>query len=180
MGNILYDAVLQNSSKQFFRPGNPWSSQGAVGQAPRGQAERAVQVDVAAAVKKRVPVSVDLLGSVTPIASVSIKPRVDTEIRAVHFQDGTMVRQGDILFTLDSSALEAQLRQAEGNLAKDKAQLEGAEPDPIRPPGEEGAMVSLFNGKDLTGWDGDPRFWSVREGILRGETTLASAPVGTR
>jgi multidrug efflux system membrane fusion protein len=108
---------------------NPWSSQGAAGQAPRAQAERAVQVDVAAAVKKRVPVSVDLLGSVTPIASVSIKPRVDTEIRAVHFQDGTMVRQGDILFTLDSSALEAQLRQAEGNLAKDKAQLEGAERD---------------------------------------------------
>jgi multidrug efflux system membrane fusion protein len=108
---------------------NPWSSPEAVAQAPRGQAERAVQVDVAAAVKKRVPVSVDLLGTVTPIASVSIKPRVDTEIRAVHFQDGAMVRQGDILFTLDSSSLEAQLRQAEGNLAKDKAQLEGAERD---------------------------------------------------
>jgi multidrug efflux system membrane fusion protein len=108
---------------------NPWSSQGAVAQAPRGQTERAVQVDVAAAVKKRVPVSVDLLGTVTPIASVSIKPRVDTEIRAVHFQDGAMVRQGDILFTLDSSAVEAQLRQAEGNLAKDRAQLEGAERD---------------------------------------------------
>jgi multidrug efflux system membrane fusion protein len=108
---------------------NPWSSQGAVAQAPRGPGERAVQVDVAAAVKKRVPVSVDLLGTVTPIASVSIKPRVDTEIRAVHFQDGAMVRQGDILFTLDSSSLEAQLRQAEGNLAKDKAQLEGAERD---------------------------------------------------
>jgi multidrug efflux system membrane fusion protein len=108
---------------------NPWSSEGAVAQAPRGQAERAVQVDVAAAVKKRVPVSVDLLGTVTPIASVSIKPRVDSEIHAVHFQDGAMVRQGDILFTLDSSALEAQLRQAEGNLAKDRAQLEGAERD---------------------------------------------------
>jgi RND family efflux transporter MFP subunit len=40
-----------------------------------------------------------------------------------------MVRQGDILFTLDSSSLEAQLRQAEGNLAKDKAQLDGAERD---------------------------------------------------
>jgi multidrug efflux system membrane fusion protein len=108
---------------------NPWSSGGGAAQAPRGQAERAVQVDVAAAVKKRVPVSVDLLGTVTPIASVSIKPRVDSEIRAVHFQDGAMVRQGDILFTLDSSAIEAQLRQAEGNLAKDRAQLEGAERD---------------------------------------------------
>ena len=53
--------------------------------------------------------------------------------------------------------------------------LEAADPDPIRAPGDEGAFVSTFNGKDLTGWDGDPRFWSVRDGLLRGETTLASA-----
>jgi len=30
----------------------------------------------------------------------------------------------------------------------------------------------IFNGKDLTGWDGDPRLWSVQEGILRGQTAL--------
>jgi len=53
--------------------------------------------------------------------------------------------------------------------------LEAADPDPIKAPGNEQAFVSIFNGKDLTGWDGDPRFWSVRDGILRGETTLASA-----
>jgi multidrug efflux system membrane fusion protein len=108
---------------------NPWSPQGAVAQAPRGQAERAVPVDVAVAAKKRVPVRVDLLGSVTPIASVAVKTRVDTEILAVHFQDGATVRQGDILFTLDARATEAQLHQAEGMLAKDQAQLEGAERD---------------------------------------------------
>jgi multidrug efflux system membrane fusion protein len=106
---------------------NPWSPQGAVAQAPR--AERGVPVDVAVAVKKRVPVRVDLLGSVTPIASVAVKTRVDTEILGVHFQDGAMVRQGDILFTLDARATEAQLHQAEGTLAKDQAQLEGAERD---------------------------------------------------
>jgi multidrug efflux system membrane fusion protein len=108
---------------------NPWSPQGAVAQAPRGQAERAVPVDVAVAAKKRVPVRVDLLGSVTPIASVAVKTRVDTEILAVHFQDGATVQQGDILFTLDARATEAQLHQAEGMLAKDQAQLEGAERD---------------------------------------------------
>jgi len=36
----------------------------------------------------------------------------------------------------------------------------------------EPGFVSLFNGKDLTGWDGDPRLWSVRDGAIRGETTL--------
>ena len=39
-----------------------------------------------------------------------------------------------------------------------------------KPAGEPG-FVSIFNGKDLTGWDGDPRFWSVVDGFIRGRTT---------
>ncbi|MBN2452098.1 MAG: DUF1080 domain-containing protein, partial [Lentisphaeria bacterium] len=35
----------------------------------------------------------------------------------------------------------------------------------------EKGFVPLFNGKDLAGWDGDPRFWSVQNGVIRGETT---------
>lgn len=38
-------------------------------------------------------------------------------------------------------------------------------------PVEPAGMRAIFNGKDLTGWDGDPRLWSVRDGALRGETT---------
>jgi hypothetical protein len=38
--------------------------------------------------------------------------------------------------------------------------------------------VSIFNGKDLTGWDGDPRLWSVKEGVIRGQTTLANPARG--
>jgi membrane fusion protein, multidrug efflux system len=112
---------------------NPFASEASKAQAPARAVERAVPVDVAVAVKKALPVRVDLLGTVTPIASVAIKTRVDaTEIVGVHFQDGAMVRQGDILFTLDSRALQAQLHQAEGTLAKDQAQLEGAERDTRR------------------------------------------------
>ena len=43
--------------------------------------------------------------------------------------------------------------------------------EPVAAPAETGGMKVLFNGKDLTGWDGDPRFWSVKNGALRGETT---------
>jgi multidrug efflux system membrane fusion protein len=107
----------------------PWSSEGAVAQASRGQAERAVPVDVAQAVKKRVPVRIDLLGTVTPMASVAVKTRVDTAVESVKFQDGAEVREGDVLFTLDARQLEAQLHQAEGNLQRDQAQLEGAQRD---------------------------------------------------
>jgi hypothetical protein len=46
---------------------------------------------------------------------------------------------------------------------------------PQTAPAEPAGMRTVFNGKDLTGWDGDPRLWSVRDGALRGETT-AEAP----
>ena len=42
---------------------------------------------------------------------------------------------------------------------------------PQTAPAEEGGYVEAFNGKDLTGWDGDPRLWSVKNGAIRGETT---------
>jgi hypothetical protein len=41
---------------------------------------------------------------------------------------------------------------------------------PVTLPAESG-MTSIFNGKDLTGWSGDERLWSVRDGVIHGETT---------
>ena len=42
---------------------------------------------------------------------------------------------------------------------------------PKSAPPEPAGMQQLFSGKDLTGWDGDPRLWSIRDGVVRGETT---------
>lgn len=106
-----------------------WYPGGAVAQAPRQTAPREVPVEVTTAVKGRVAVRVETLGTVTPIASVAVKTRIDTEIVGVHFRDGAMVRQGEILFTLDARAIEAQIRQVEGLLAGAKAQLEQAQRD---------------------------------------------------
>lgn len=75
------------------------------------------------------PIRLSALGNVAPIASVAIKPRTDSEITAVHFSDGAVVKQGDVLLTLDNRAISAQILQAEGNVARDQAQLEGAERD---------------------------------------------------
>ena len=107
---------------------NMWSPLGAVAQAPV-PAERSVAVEVAPVTAKIVPLQVDALGTVTPISSVAIKSRLDNEIMDVKFADGARVKKGDVLLTLDTRALEAQIRQAEGNIARDKAQLEGAERD---------------------------------------------------
>lgn len=109
--------------------GGVWSPQGAVAQSPKAKGKGPVAVDVAQAVKKQVPVRIDLLGTVTPMASVAVKPRIDSEITEVHFSDGAMVRKGDMLFTLDHRALDAQIRQTTGILNGARAQLEQATRD---------------------------------------------------
>lgn len=102
-------------------------NEGAVAQAPQGP--RAVSVEVATAVRKKTPVLLSGLGTVTTIASVAVRSRLDNEIVGVHFEDGAKVEKGDMLLSLDSRSLEAQINQIEGNMARDRAQLEGAERD---------------------------------------------------
>jgi multidrug efflux system membrane fusion protein len=101
---------------------------GAVAQAP-GAGQRGISVEIATAVKKNAPVRLDALGTVTPMASVAIKSRIDSEIAGVHFADGALVKQGDVLITLDKRSIEAMVQAAEGVVARDQAQLEGAERD---------------------------------------------------
>jgi membrane fusion protein, multidrug efflux system len=100
-----------------------------VGPAVRASGPRAVVVMTGTVSRKKAPVLIEALGSVTPLATVALRTRIDSEILAIHFEDGAMVKKGDLLVTLDSRAIEAQIRQAEGQLARDKAQLEGAERD---------------------------------------------------
>jgi hypothetical protein len=49
---------------------------------------------------------------------------------------------------------------------------------PEAAPPESANMRSIFNGKDLAGWDGDPRLWSVKDGAIRGETTAENSARG--
>jgi multidrug efflux system membrane fusion protein len=98
-----------------------------VAQSQQGRpTQRAVAVEVGRAIKKKTPVILGALGNVTTIASVAVRTRIDNEIVGIHFSDGAFVKQGDLLVTLDSRTIEAQIVQAEGNVARDQAQLEGA------------------------------------------------------
>ncbi|MAV33824.1 MAG: hypothetical protein CMJ59_00060, partial [Planctomycetaceae bacterium] len=45
-------------------------------------------------------------------------------------------------------------------------------------PPEPAGMRTIFNGKDLSGWDGDPRLWSVQDGAIHGETTAENRANG--
>jgi multidrug efflux system membrane fusion protein len=106
-----------------------WTPEGGAAQAQRASAARAIPVEVATATKRAVPVRVDAMGTVMPIASVAIKARLETVITEVHFQDGASVKQGDLLFTLDSRQIEAEIKRVEAVIAGAKAQLEQAEAD---------------------------------------------------
>ena len=50
--------------------------------------------------------------------------------------------------------------------------------DSVKAPAETEGMKVLFNGEDLKGWDGDPRLWSVRDGVIHGETTAENVANG--
>ncbi len=111
---------------QWFPPAKWLLGTRAETPAPQAAGPRAVAVEVATAVKRKTPVLLEALGNVTTIASVAVKPRIDDEIVGVHFEDGAFVKQGDLLVTLDPRAIQTQLAQAEGNLARDKAMHAGA------------------------------------------------------
>lgn len=49
---------------------------------------------------------------------------------------------------------------------------------PQAAPAEPADMTRMFHGKDLTGWDGDPRLWTVKDGAIRGETTAEKTTNG--
>lgn len=53
-----------------------------------------------------------------------------------------------------------------------------AQSAPTTAPPEPAEMRPIFNGKDLAGWHGDPRLWSVRDGAIRGETTAENPALG--
>jgi RND family efflux transporter MFP subunit len=103
---------------------NSWVGQKASAQAPRS--ERTVSVVVAKAVKKPVPVRIEALGTVTTMASVAVKARVDSEIIAVKFEDGARVKQGDVLFQLDGRSIEADIKRVEATIVSAEAQYEMA------------------------------------------------------
>ena len=86
----------------------------------------AVPVLAVAADVRTVPVRLRAVGNVETESSVAIKSRVDGQILKVHFKDGDDVSQGQILFQIDPRPFQSQLRQAEANLLKTRAQLEYA------------------------------------------------------
>jgi membrane fusion protein, multidrug efflux system len=96
-----------------------------VGAACRAQSDlpRASAVPVVAetAARTTVPLELRAVGNVETIDTVAVKPLVGGELVEVRFREGTDVKAGEVLFTIDPRPYEAALHQAEANLARDEA-----------------------------------------------------------
>jgi len=83
----------------------------------------------APAVLGNVDIVMSGLGTVTPLRTVTVRSRVDGELVRVLFQEGQLVKEGELLAEIDPRAFKVQLDQAEGQLARDRALLENAKLD---------------------------------------------------
>jgi multidrug efflux system membrane fusion protein len=91
-----------------------------------------VPVVVTKVAKKPLPIMIEAVGTVQAIASIQIKPRIDSQIMKVNVEEGALVKQGDLLFELDSRTLKAQLGQIDAQIRKDQAQVAQAKRDVAR------------------------------------------------
>jgi multidrug efflux system membrane fusion protein len=73
--------------------------------------------------KRAAPITAGAVGRVESMASITVRTRVDGQIAKALFQDGQAVHQGDVLYELDSRQIDAQIRQAEAIVAKDRSQI---------------------------------------------------------
>lgn len=87
----------------------------------------AYPVEIGMAVSKPMPLFLEALGHVESITSIQIRSRIEGELTGVFFTQGKEVRQGDLLFTIDSKPYEAALKEAEGALEQSLAELALAE-----------------------------------------------------
>ncbi|MCX7313623.1 MAG: efflux RND transporter periplasmic adaptor subunit [Alphaproteobacteria bacterium] len=97
--------------------------------APGGGPPPAPTVTVAKPVERGLTERDEYVGRFVAVDSVEIRPRVSGYLDQIHFRDGQMVKQGDLLFTIDKRPYQNAVDQARGTLAQSKANLGFAEAD---------------------------------------------------
>jgi multidrug efflux system membrane fusion protein len=90
------------------------------------EAPKAVPVLIGTVEKRDIPIWLEGLGTVAAWKQVTVRSQVDGRLDKVLFKEGQAVKQGDLLAQIDPRPFLAQLHQAEGALARDRAQLKDA------------------------------------------------------
>jgi len=106
-----------------------WSPAQQPGRGGQGGDAGPAPVVVAPADTRDIDVFVTALGTVTPLATVTVRSRVDGQLMSVRFAEGQMVKAGDLLAEIDPRPFRVQLEQAQGQMARDRALLANARID---------------------------------------------------
>jgi multidrug efflux system membrane fusion protein len=110
-----------------------WSRQGsAPQQANSGRNAAPMSIVPEVVGKGDIGININALGTVTSLATVTIRSQISGQLVRVAFKEGDEVKKGDLLAEIDSRPYEATLAQAKGQLARDEALLKGAQVDLVR------------------------------------------------
>jgi membrane fusion protein, multidrug efflux system len=99
------------------------------GKKPKPPMPAPISITVTNVLKGDIAVAVSSLGSVQPVYTATISPRVDGQVITVNYTEGQMVASNDLLAVIDPGPYQAALTEATGQLERDKALLEGANVD---------------------------------------------------
>lgn len=94
-------------------------------------------VQAAMAIRGNVPITLSALGTVTPLAVVTVQSQISGQLVKLGFTEGQMVKRGDFLAQIDPRPYQVALEQAEGQQAHDRALLRQAQSDLARYQGLE-------------------------------------------
>jgi multidrug efflux system membrane fusion protein len=96
------------------------------GRGKKSKGGGAIPVGIASVEQGDIGVYINALGTVTPVYSVTVTSRVTGELMEVHYREGQIVHKGDLLAVIDPRPFQAIVTQAEGQLARDRANLKNS------------------------------------------------------
>lgn len=85
------------------------------------------QLTVATAVERAIPTTVEFISVTQPLRSYTIQPRVNGFLRSINFSSGTMVKQGQVIYTIDPAPFQTDVAQARAALSSAKASFVDAQ-----------------------------------------------------
>lgn len=126
IGSVIAVVALAGIGWLAWHLTHPSADAAAGGFAGGRRGAPATTVGVATAERASIPIVLEALGTVTPQATVRVRPQVSGVMEKVLFKEGQMVKAGELLATIDPRQFEMALMQATGQRQRDEAQLDSA------------------------------------------------------